>query len=172
MCAGFAALLVATPLSVQAESVKIGYVNVARLMQQSPQALAAGNRMRSEFSGQRDELTDCNEDLRDMTERMRKEGSRLGDIERERLNRRIVKQRRACRRVQDELREDFSEQRNKEFTALEELMEEVIQDIAKKEGYDLILSGPAAYVGKRIDLTDKVLDRLGKMKPASSGSRR
>ena len=166
------AMGVTAPSFAQSGATKIGYVNLVQLMQKSPQALAAGERMRSEFSEQRADLEACNSDLRDMSERMSKERSRMGDIARERLNRKIIKTRRSCQRLQEELREDFNERRNKELSALEKTVEGIIQDLAEREGYDLIVSGPALYVGERIDLTGQVLDALSKRDKSAAGRRK
>lgn len=148
--------------SGNAFAAKIGYVNVVELMQKSPQAIDAGERLRDDFSDQRAELEECNKDFQAMSERMKKDRSNMRELARERLNRRIISKRRDCQRLQEEFREDFNERRNKEFVALEKTMEGIINDLAEREGYDLIVSGSVLFVGDRIDLTNKVLDVLNK----------
>jgi outer membrane protein len=37
-----------------------------------------------------------------------------------------------------------------------------VTSVSKAEGFDLVLYGTAVYVGKKIDITDKVIKTLGK----------
>jgi len=40
------------------------------------------------------------------------------------------------------------------------LIEEAVADYAREQGFDLVLPGPVLYASGRIDITDRVLDRL------------
>ncbi|MEC8870559.1 MAG: OmpH family outer membrane protein, partial [Pseudomonadota bacterium] len=67
--------------------------------------------------------------------------------------------RRKVKRDQQEAREDYNIRRNEELAKLQRLVREMIVTIANEEGFDLIVE-QAVYVNNRIDLTERVLQRL------------
>ena len=69
--------------------------------------------------------------------------------------------RRKVKRDQQEAREDYNIRRNEELAKLQRLVREMIVTIANEEGFDLIVE-QAVYVNNRIDLTERVLERLQK----------
>ena len=166
------ALSLAAPSIVSAQAPRIGYVNVAKLLKEAPQTRDAGERIRGEFSPRRDELADCENDVEDMSNRLRRDRSRLGEVARERLDRQITKLKRSCRRLHDDLREDLNARHKKELAALETLLEGIIEDLAEDGQFDLILSGAALHVSDRVDLTDDVLNILKRRNSGGSSERR
>jgi outer membrane protein len=50
--------------------------------------------------------------------------------------------------------------RNQELAVLQQQVRGIIDDIAKKGKYDLILSEGVAYSSEKLDITDKVLDMM------------
>lgn len=138
-------------------SAKIGYVDVDVLMQKMPQARDAVERLREEFSERRAEMEECAEKLQGMNDRLKKESKRLSDAARSRLNRTIVKTRRDCKRMEEELQEDVNQRRNTELRAIQKQVNAVILEIAERGRYDIIFSGPVIYRSEQIDLTSEVL---------------
>ena len=67
--------------------------------------------------------------------------------------------RRKIKRDQQEAREDYNIRRNEVLAKLQRLVREMIVTIANDEGFDLIVE-QAVYVNNRIDLTERVLQRL------------
>jgi len=66
---------------------------------------------------------------------------------------------RDLQRLQREVREDLNLRKNEELSQVLERANKVIQEIAEKEKYDLILQ-EAVYRSPRIDITEKVLKAL------------
>jgi len=66
---------------------------------------------------------------------------------------------RDLQRLQREFREDLNLRKNEELAQVLERANKVIQEIAEKEKYDLILQ-EAVYRSPRIDITEKVLKAL------------
>ncbi len=63
------------------------------------------------------------------------------------------------RKKQAELAEDYNLRRNEEFAALQQNANRIIVDLAKREGYDVILQD-VIYVNARYDITDSVIKAL------------
>ena len=66
---------------------------------------------------------------------------------------------RKLKREQAEAREDYNLRRNEELGKLQRLVRETIVEIAKEDGFDLIVE-QAVFVSERINLTERVLERL------------
>lgn len=64
-------------------------------------------------------------------------------------------------RKRREFQEDFNRRRNEEFSSIVTKANEAIKRIAEQENYDLIIQD-AVTVNPRIDITDKVIQSLGK----------
>jgi len=84
----------------------------------------------------------------------------LSDVERQRNETEIRAAKRDLRRAQDEFREDLNLRRSQELSKLQQNVTRVIKVLAKAEKYDLIVSDGVIFAGSRVDITDKVLERL------------
>ena len=157
-----AALMVATvavPAQVLAE-MQVGFVNVAKVLELAPQAEAARNRIEREFAPKDRELLQLQKDIRALEDRLVKNSAVMSDSERQRQEAEIRAQKRDLRRSQDEFREDLNLRKSQELSRLQKTVTEVIQQLAKADKYDLILSDGVIYAGERVDITDLILERL------------
>ena len=140
--------------------VKIGFVNVAKVLELAPQAEAARDRIEREFAPRDRELLQQQKDVRSLEDRLVKNAAILSDVERQRNETEIRAAKRDLRRAQDEFREDLNLRRSQELSKLQQNVTGVIQVLAKAEKYDLIVSDGVIFAGTRVDITDKVLERL------------
>ena len=140
--------------------VKIGFVNVAKVLELAPQAEAARNRIEREFAPKDRELLQQQKDVRSLEDRLVKNAAVLSEVERQRKETEIRASKRELRRAQDEFREDLNLRRTQELSKLQQKVTEVIQSLAKAEKYDLIVSDGVIFAGKRVEITDKILEHL------------
>ena len=151
--------LVLAAVSLQAQELKIGYVNSERVLKEAAPAKAALARMEAEF-GKRDK--DLNENaarLKAAADKLEKDGPTLAESERQRRQRELVEQDRDLQRKRREFQEDLNQRRNEETAALVERANKIIKQIFDGEKYDLILQD-AVFAGPRVDITDKVIKAL------------
>ena len=134
-----------------AAEVKIGFVNVPRVLDSAPQAQAADQRLEKEFGPRDSEILAMKRELVALNERLSKNAAVMSASERQRQEAEMRQMRREIRRLEDEFREDVNLQR---------LVVEVIQKLAKDENFDLIISDGVIYAGDRVDITEKVIGRL------------
>ncbi|MDD2767613.1 MAG: OmpH family outer membrane protein [Methylococcus sp.] len=135
--------------------IKIGFVNVGRLLEKAPQAEAAKKELEKEFSGRDKKLVAEQKEIKSLEERLGKGGEIGKDQERDLMNRK-----REAKRAQDEFREDFNLRRNEELAQLQKEIFEAIQSLAKEESFDLLLTDGVVYAAQSIDVTDKVEKKL------------
>lgn len=153
------ALVVASP-AVFANDLKIGVVNAAVILDQSPQKERALERLEKEFSARSRSLEAKNRDLRAAQEKLNTDAAILSNEQRQQQERKIVSDQRELQRLQEEYSEDLSIRRNEELRTLETEIAETIVSIAEKEGYDLVLYQGVIFASEKADLTSQVLDVL------------
>lgn len=153
------ALAVASP-AVLANDLKIGVVNAAVILDQSPQKERALERLEKEFSARSRSLEAKNRDLRAAQEKLNTDAAILSNEQRQQQERKIVSDQRELQRLQEEYSEDLSIRRNEELRTLETEIAETIVSIAEKEGYDLVLYQGVIFASEKADLTSQVLDVL------------
>lgn len=76
------------------------------------------------------------------------------------LERELRELHRNIRRRQEDLRDELSFRRTEEVQRLEEEINVAVQEIALRNGYDLIISSPVIYASPDLDITDLILEQL------------
>jgi outer membrane protein len=155
-----AALAVASAaVGVQAQELKIGYVNSDRVLRDAAPAKAAQAKLEAEFSKRDRELNDLAVRLKGAADKLEKDAPTLSEAERNRRQRELVDQDREIQRKRREFQEDLNQRKNEELASVVERANKVIKQIFEAEKYDLILQ-EAVFAGPRADITDKVIKAL------------
>ncbi len=145
----------------QAADMKIGFVSIAKILNSAPQADAASKRLEREFAPRQKGLVEAQNSLRRLEERLSKDGAVMSESQRRSLEGDIRNQARELKRTSDEFREDFNLRRNEELGKFQKQVLDVINNVAREEGFDLVVNdGATLYASSRVDVTDKVLSRL------------
>lgn len=155
----FVLSLLVLPLSVLAE-VKVGFVNTSRLMEEAPQAQSASKQMETEFAPREKELISLQREIKQMEDKLSRDGAVMSESERNKAERELLNQKRDLKRSQDEFREDLNIRRNELLSSLQKELNDAIVALAKEEGFDLVLFEGVVFASDRIDITDAVLERL------------
>lgn len=156
------AILVSSVLSAQQAiaEVKIGTVNVPKVMEVAPQAEEARQRLKREFEPKEQQLLRQENDIVALEERLAKDRAIMTESKILDMQRDINGKKRDYRRDRDEFREDRNIRYNEELSKLQEEVLSVIQKIAKDDNFDLILTDGFVWASENIDITDKVLKEL------------
>lgn len=142
-----------------ANSVKIGFVNVQRLLIESPQANAANRALENEFAPRQRDLQGKQKAFKDRADKFQKDGAVMGAEERRNTENDLRKDERELARQIEELREDLNNRKNEELGKLRIDVLRQIEAFAKQGGYDLIVSD-GLYVSPALDVTAQVLQAL------------
>lgn len=157
------AATVVVPSVAQAQQVpkalKIGFVNVQRLLIESPQANAANRALENEFAPRQRDLQAKQKAFKDRADKFQKDGAVMGADERRNTENDLRKDERELQRQIEELREDLNNRKNEELGKLRINVLRQIEGFAKQGGYDLIVSD-ALYVSPALDVTAQVLQGL------------
>lgn len=153
-------LLLACGPGAYAQDFKVGFVNVAIVLDQAPQAAAARARIEREFAPRDREILSQQQELRALEDKLVKDVAVLSASERERQEAEIRQLKRELRRSEEEFREDLNLRRSQELSALQRMVTEVIQDMARGENYDLIITDGVVFAGDKVNITRRVIERL------------
>lgn len=144
-----------------AAELKIGYVNAVKVIEEAPQGEAALKKLEAEFAPRDKQIVEMQNRLKQLEQDLEKNALVLKENEHRSKEFEVVTLKRDLRRATQEFREDYNLRRNEELAALQKIVQKTIAEIAKQENYDLILES-AVYAGPKVDVTDKILKRLGK----------
>lgn len=144
--------------------MKVGFVNVNKILDDAPQAQAASKRIEREFAPRDRSIIAQQKELRQMEDKLVKNAAVMSATERQRQESEIRALRREIRRLRDEFQEDLNLRRSQELSKLQRKVVEVIRNLAQSEKYDLIVGDGVIYAGERVDITGKIIERLGKSK--------
>ena len=157
---GLLAVMLTHGLPASAAEFKVGFVNVAIVLDQAPQAAQARARIEREFAPRDREILSQQQEVRELEDQLVKNAAVLSASERERQDAELRQLKRELRRSQEEFREDLNLRRSQELSALQRMVTEVIQDMARGEDYDLIMTDGVVFAGDKVNITKRVIERL------------
>lgn len=157
-----AALALAVTHVEAADQLKIGVVNLERVLREAVPAIKAQKKLEKEFAARDQELQKVAKQIKDLQVTLEKESVTMSESERRTKEQDLARLNRDFQRMQREYREDANLRRNEELAFVFERANKVVQDIATAEKFDLILQD-AVYISPRIDITDKVIKALADM---------
>ena len=156
-CLALVMPLYVAPVAAEA---KLGYISASALLEKSPQAESASTKMEQEFTPRRNKMQADLKELKQLEDKLAKDGATLTEAERSKIERDLIVRKRDITREQDSYREDLTMRRNDELAKLQQIVREIIQSIGKEENYDLIFFDGVAYASPKTDLTEKAMQRL------------
>ena len=150
---------------------RVGYVDMQRLIDSSPQFIAGREALQREFA-ERDTLLKADEaKLVRLEAELRRDGPVLAAADAEARQQAIDALRRSIERTRTKLRDELN-------TRLREMVDErwndihdVVVEYAREHRIDLVVPSPVIYASASIDITDAVLERLKRAPPAAAASR-
>ena len=143
-----------------AQEMKVGYVNVGKVFDSSPQVEAAKKKINAEFKSRESELIAKQKRLKELKAKLKKDGDAMSDNERSRLRKDIVSRRRKLNNDKGAFRDDLNLAKSEALNKVRKKVVETIRELARSEKYDLILTDGVVYYSKKVDITDKVLGKL------------
>lgn len=150
--------------------MRIGYVDMKRLLDNAPQVVAGRQKLEREFAPRDSELNADEMRLVAMRSRYERDSAGMERNEAETLRREIDALDRSIRRNRDNLRSELKTRSDQELDRSWREINDAVVEFAREQGIDLIVPSPVIYASPRIDVTDQVLERLKRKHAAKSGS--
>ena len=157
-----AASLVAGPVLAQG-AVKIGVIEVQRIVQDSAVGKESLARVQKISSNKQEELARRQKELRDLEQKIQEQGKSLSDDAMEKLQKDYQAKALDLKRFQDDAQRELEEVQRKELGELEKRVMPVIDAVAKEQGYTLIFNkfqSGLLYADSGSDITDAVITKF------------
>lgn len=146
--------------NVCAAELKIGFVNIPKVLEKAPQAEGAKKRLEKEFAPRDKTLVAQQKELQALEEKIARDSAVMSDAQRRDMEKDLVAKQREAKRAQQEFSEDFNLRRNEELGKLQRRIVESIRELAKEDGFDLLLSDGVIFAGDALDVTAQVQKKL------------
>lgn len=151
------AVLAGFPLVVPGQQI-VSFVNIDRILEDSPQAEAAMLELEREFSPRDSQLNSEREFLQSLRDRLERDSDLMTTNQRIDLEREFTARSRDFRRAQESFTEDLNVRRNEELAKLQRMITDAIIQLAQERNIDLIFTERnVLYASDRIDITDDII---------------
>jgi outer membrane protein len=156
-------MLFAATNVMAADAPKIGYVSVEKILTEAPQVQAVNDSMLERFGGRKTELQEMEKEINEMQENYKRNELVMTEDKLNELKNEVIAKIQEFKQKEAVLQQEVATVRNQELAVLQQSVRSIIEDIAKSEKYDLILTSEGvAYANEKLDISNKVLDRMKK----------
>jgi outer membrane protein len=156
-------LIFASANVMAADAPKIAYVSVEKILTEAPQVQAVNDSMLERFGGRKTELQEMEKEINEMQEDYKRNELVMTEDKLNELKDNIIGKIQAFKQKEAVLQQEVATVRNQELAVLQQSVRSIIEDIAKAEKYDLILTSEGvAYANEKLDISNKVLERMKK----------
>ena len=148
------------PNPAATQNIRIGVINVERLVQESALGKEAFARVKRLNDVKKEEGEKLSKELRDMEQKLADQGSAMADDKREALQKSYQEKAISFKRFQDDANRELEASQKKELGELERRVFPVINQVGKEKGYTLIFNkfqSGLVYADDAVDVTDDVL---------------
>jgi outer membrane protein len=149
---------IALSAHVAAQDLRIGYVDMKEVLDNAPQVIAGRAKLDQEFRSRNDSIE--LDEMRVVALESRLAQADINSANSLQLEREVREMRRNISRRKEDLRDELSFRRTEEVQRLEEEINVAVQEIAQRNGFDLIISSPVVYASPELDITDLILEQL------------
>ncbi len=141
-----------------AQQLRIAYVDMKQVLDNAPQVLAGRATLDKEFRARNDAIE--MDEFRAGTLEARLLRTDLLSDNKLALERELRELHRNINRRKEDLRDELSFRRTEEVQRLEEEINVAVQEVALRNGFDLIISSPVVYASPDLNITDLILEQL------------
>ena len=156
----FAFILVLLSGSLQAQPLKIGYINIDHLVSSSPQFIQANQVVIKAFQPQERQLLALSKQVQLSADTFNKNSKTLTQSERKTEIKKIANLERQLKQQARALKKQLNLKNEQELSKIQDLINRVIKQVAEDQNFDLILYQEVAYVSKKINITPIISQKL------------
>ncbi|MGC1181767.1 OmpH family outer membrane protein [Legionella sp.] len=144
-----------------ADAVKIGVVDLQKIMQTSSQMKDIQQKLENEFKPRRDKLIQMESSLKADMEKFKRDGSVMSANQKKDLEKKIINAQQQFERDGQQYQQELSTANNEAMEGLYSKVRVAIAKVAKDDKYDLIVQKDAApFNAETLEITDKVIKTI------------
>ena len=153
----------AVPMMAQAE--KIAVVDMGEVFEQLPQREQISQTLKAEFGDRVAEVQKMQDEMRSMVEKQQRDGALMSEAQKTEMVRKMESFKSEFQLKGKALDEDMRSRQGEEQNKLLVQVQKIINEIAAKEKYDIVLQrGAVIFVKPDADISGKVVEALSKIK--------
>jgi len=142
---------------------KSAFINSKLLLEKSPQAIAANERLQKEFGDRDQSLRKLAQDIQKMEKTFKSDAAIMSDEQKKKAEDNIIQNKRRFQFEQQSLKEDLQSKQRELLQDLQVSIKEVIQAYGKANGYDFIFTDASiAYASDAVNITEEIIKELQK----------
>lgn len=142
---------------------KSAYINSKLLLEKSPQAIAANDRLQKQFGDRDQSLRKLAQDIQKMEKTFQNDSAIMSDEQKKKAEDNIIQNKRRFQFEQQSLKEDLQAKQRELLQELQVSIKEVIQAYGEANGYDFIFTDSSiAYASDAVNITDEIIKELEK----------
>jgi outer membrane protein len=159
-------------MPAMAAELKIGVIDYARLLDESPQAKAVSEALRAEFGPRYQQLVAQETSLKAKGEKLQKDVATMTPDQRTKAEKELRDSARELERKKQEWQDDSNAKRNDEMNKLQRSLIGEVRDYAKAQSFDIVIAEGVIYATPTVDITAQVLQALQARapRPAAGGA--
>lgn len=143
---------------------KIAVVNFQEVMAKIPQTAAVMQQLEAEFKDEKAVLAQLEKDIKYFQEKKKRDGSLMSAKEKEDLDKQIATKYQEYQAKGKAFQQITGQRQNEETNKILALVKQAIDNVAKKEKYDLVLEQKAVVFSKpETSITEKVVEQVSKL---------
>ncbi len=147
-------------VTLHAESLKIGYINIDHVVSSSPQFIQANQTVIKEFQPQEQQLLKLGKQIQLLADAFNKNSKTLTPSEQKIAIQKITFLERQLKQQARTLKKQLKLKNELELGNIQALINQVIKAVAEEQNFDLILYQEVAFASKRVNITSAISQKL------------
>lgn len=148
-------------VNVFADGVKMGVVDLQKIMQTSSQMKGIQQKLEKDFKPRRDKLVAMEEGLKKDMEKFKRDGAVMSQAQKKDLEKKIVATQQTFEREGQQYQQELSTAHNEAMEELYGKIRKAISKVAANDQYDIVLQKDAApFSAEKLDITDLVMKQI------------
>ena len=157
------ALICCSMTSAFADNLKIGVIDLQQLLGNLPQMKQISDSMKTQFGDREKQITTIQAAFKQGADNFRKNSSVMSDKDKQTQGQKLMQQEQSLQQMQASFQQDYMAAQNKQVNVLLEQIKAVVNKIATRDKYNLILvNSSVAYSDPNLDVTQAVLTEMKK----------
>ena len=150
-------------------SVRIGYVDMKRLLDNAPQVIAGRQKLEHEFAARDAALKADEKHAEELRQGQKLAAKSSPSGEADAVQREIDALDRSIKRNRDALRAELKTRSDQELDRSWREINDAVVEFAREQGFDLIVPSPVVYASSKVDVTEQILERLRRQSRKGAG---
>lgn len=144
-----------------ADNIKIGIVDLQKILQTSAEARAIEENLITEFQPRRDNIISQENEIKREMERFKRDSSIMSQSERKSLEKRIIQAQRKFEQEGQLYQQEISKAHEIAREKISSKIRKAIAIIAERDKYDVVIQKDATpFSAEKLDITKKVLNEM------------